>query len=260
MRGMKKIIKLPWRVLAVIVAAAMAGCASAPQKSAVPVDAWVLNRDWVGTPAFTNTTLKGRSGQVYSVRGGDLTNLKMVVIALKQQSRLDPQVALNAGGTPNAFASINNGVQTVGLTLSMLNEIGPDKDALATTLGHELAHLYLKHGEKRQQRSESAKGVSTVLGTVLGLAGVPMGGTLASLGVGVVTTAYSREEETEADVLGLRWAMAAGYSACGSFRTMKMLKAVSSSSALPFLSSHPGHDERIERANQYAISAAGQGC
>ena len=147
MRGMKKIIKLPWRVLAVIVAAAMAGCASAPQKSAVPVDAWVLNRDWVGTPAFTNTTLKGRSGQVYSVRGGDLTNLKMVVIALKQQSRLDPQVALNAGVAPNAFASINNGFQTVGLTLSMLNEIGPDKDALATTLGHELAHLYLKHGD-----------------------------------------------------------------------------------------------------------------
>ena len=85
MRGMKKIIKLPWRVLAVIVAAAMAGCASAPQKSAVPVDAWVLNRDWVGTPAFTNTTLKGRSGQVYSVRGGDLTNLKMVVIAWRAQ-------------------------------------------------------------------------------------------------------------------------------------------------------------------------------
>ena len=260
MRWMKKLIKWRWRLISVFFVAAMTGCASTPQKSAASVDAWIFNQDGMHTSAFNDTTLKGKSGQVYAVRGNDLTNLKMVVIALKQQSRTDPQVALNAGSAPNAFASTNNGVQTVSLTLSMLNEIGSDKDALATTLGHELAHLYLKHGEIRQQRAESAKGASRVLGTVLGLAGVPLGGTLASFGVGVVTTAYSREEEREADMLGLRWAMAAGYSACGSVRTMKMLKAMSSNSSLPFLSSHPGLDERIERGNQSAMAATGQGC
>jgi Zn-dependent protease with chaperone function len=260
MRIVEKSSGLARGLLFVLTAAAMAGCVSTSQKSVAQVDAWLFNRDWINSAAFANTTLKGKTGQAYPVRGSDLTNLKMVVVAIKEQSRLDPQVALTAGSTPNAFAFTNNGRQTIGLTLSMLNEIGSDKDALATTLGHELAHLYLKHGETRQQRAESAKGVSNVLGAVLGFAGVPMGGTLASLGVGIVTTAYSREEERDADILGLRWAMAAGYSACGSARTMKMLKAMSSTSSLPFLSSHPGHDERIERSNQAALVATGKGC
>ena len=247
-------------LLGAIIAAAIGGCTATPQKTAPAPDAWVFNRDWTTSTAFTDTTLKGRNGQAYPVRGADLTNLKTVVVAIKEQSRLAPQVALVAGNTPNAFATLNNGRQMIALTLPMLHEIGPDIDALATTLGHELAHLYLKHGETRQQRAESAKGVSDVLGVVLGVAGVPMGGTIANIGVSVVTTAYSRDEERDADILGLRWAMAAGYSACGSARTMKMLKAMSSSAALPFLSSHPGHDERIERANQAALQATGQGC
>jgi predicted Zn-dependent protease len=41
---------------------------------------------------------------------------------------------------------------------------------------------------------------------------------------------------------------------------MQMLKTISSSSSLPFLASHPGHDERIERANQTALKAGGQAC
>ena len=238
----------------------LSGCASTPQKSTTPADAWIFNRDWTNVPAFADLTFKGKSGQSYPVRGAHLTNLKKVVVALRGQSQLDSQVALIAGDTPNAFATTNNGRQLIALTLPMLEKIGADQDALATTLGHELAHLYLKHGEMRRQRAESAKGVSDVLGVVLGVAGIPMGGTLANLGVGAVTSAYSREEEREADVLGLRWAMAAGYSACGSARTMQMLKTVSSSSSLPFLASHPGHDERIERANQTALNASGQAC
>jgi len=63
-----------------------------------------------------------------------------------------------------------------------------------------------------------------VLGAILGVAGVPMGSTIANVGIVMVATAYSRDEEREADELGLQWAMAAGYSACGSARTMRMLK------------------------------------
>lgn len=236
----------------------LAGCAATAQKPAP--DAWLLKPDWTNASTFGNTTLTGKSGQTHQVSGIHLTNLKTVLLAIKEQSRIDPQLALIASDAPNAFATLIDGKPIIGLTLPMLSGIGLDKDALATTVGHELAHLKLNHGDIRKQRAASAKGVSDVLGVILGIAGVPLGGTIANVGVGMVTTAYSRDEEREADVLGLQWATAAGYSACGSARTMRMLKEQGRTAPIPFLASHPDHDERIARANKAALVATGTGC
>ena len=68
----------------------MAGCVSTSQKSVAQVDAWLFNRDWINSAAFANTTLKGKTGQAYPVRGSDLTNLKMVVVAIKCQRGSEP--------------------------------------------------------------------------------------------------------------------------------------------------------------------------
>lgn len=236
----------------------LAGCATTAQKPAP--DAWLLKLELTNERTFSNATLKGTSGSTYQVQGAHLTNLRAVLLAIKEQSQIDPQLALIASDTPNAFAIVWEGKPTTGLTLPMLNAIGMDTDALATTIGHELAHLKLNHGDIRKQRTDSAKGVSNVLGVILSIVGVPMGGTIANVGVGMVTTAYSRDEEREADVLGLRWAVAAGYNACGSARTIRMLKAQGSADPIPFLASHPDHDERIERANQAALAAGGAAC
>jgi len=236
----------------------LAGCAATAPKPAP--DAWLLKPDWTNASTFGNTTLRGKSGQAHQVPGSHMANLKAVLLDIKEQSQIDPQIALIASDTPNAFATLSGGKPIVGLTLSMLNSIGSDKDALATMVGHELAHLKLKHGDIRKQREKSASGASEVLGAILAIAGVPLGGTIANVGVGMVTTAYSRDEEREADALGLQWAMAAGYSACGSARTMRMLKEQGRTAPIPFLASHPDHDERIERANKAALTATGTGC
>ena len=192
----------------------LSGCASVPQKPAPPPDAWILNGDWTKYPANTNVALVGKTGQHYEVRRENLTNLTKVFATIRGQSKVSASLGIVASEMTNAFATSTSGRQSIMFTLPMLEKIGSDEDALATTTGHELAHLHLKHGEIRQQRAESAKSVSNVLGTVLGLAGVPMGGSVASLGVSTITAAYSRDEEREADILGLKWAMAAGYSAC----------------------------------------------
>jgi Zn-dependent protease with chaperone function len=223
-------------------------------------DAWLLSPGWKATAKFKDSNLKGRSGQLYAIEGSAMENLKVVALDLAKQSGLHPRMALTAAEGPNAFASRQQIEGLIGLTLPMLHGIGADRDALATTIGHELAHLKLKHGDIRQERSDMAKGVGNVLGSLLTVAGVPLGGLVASLGVGVVTTAYSREEERDADMLGLEWAVAAGYSACGVVRTMALLNATQAGASLPFLSSHPGQDERIQRANQFAIRETGKAC
>lgn len=236
----------------------LAGCTTTSNQPAP--DAWLLNQGWTSAAAFSDSSLKGKSGQSYPIAGAHLQNLKITLLALQAQAQMAPRVALVAGDSPNAFATVQNGGPLIGLTLPMLSLIGADKDALAVTLGHELAHLKLKHGELRKERAESARGVSTALGMVLSVVGVPFGGTLANVGVGMVTSAYSRDEEREADELGLRWAMATGYSACGSARTMRLLMEKNTAAPLPFLASHPGHEERIERASRTSMAATGAGC
>jgi Zn-dependent protease with chaperone function len=241
-----------------LVALTLGACAAVNSKP--EPDAWLLSPGWKATAKFKDSSLKGRGGQLYAIEGRALENLKVVALDLAKPSGLHPRMALTAAEGPNAFASRQQIEGLIGLTLPMLRGIGADRDALATTIGHELAHLKLKHGEIRQERSDMAKGVGNVLGSLLTVAGVPLGGLVASLGVGVVTTAYSREEEREADLLGLEWAVAAGYSACGAVRTMALLNASQAGASLPFLSSHPGHDERIQLANQFAIKTTGQAC
>ena len=243
-------------ILAVVVLAGCATTASSPIK-----EGWTLNDKFINATTFTDGSFKGKE-TTYPVKGAYMRNVRDVLLEMRTQSGIIAIPAVVATDSPNAFATTNkNGEPVMALSFSMVDNIGGDKDALATTIGHELAHVKLNHSAIRKQRSESAKGAGDALGVVLGLLGVPMGGTIASVGVQAVTTAYSRDEEREADVLGLQWAMSAGYSACGAARTMRMLARYNSNSvSIPFLSTHPGNDERIDRANQASIKATGTGC
>ncbi len=75
---------------------------------------------------------------------------------------------------------------------------------------------------------------------------MPGGGTIAGLAVDLIDTAYSREDEREADALGVGYTMSAGYDPHGAIRLHEKLLTASRSSLLPFLSSHPSGQERIE--------------
>ena len=236
----------------------LSGCATTNKPP--PPDTWVFQFDWNHTTPSTNALLKGTSGKQYPLSGSVLNALYSVMHQLKDQSRIDPQLSITASPTLNAFATFQNGRPVVGITLPMLEAIGQDQDALASILGHELAHLKLMHGQARKDRANTAQIVSNGLGVALGLAGVPLGGSIASVGVGLVNSAYSRDEEREADILGLQWAMNAGYSPCGSMRAMQRIKMQKLNEPIVFLSSHPGHDERIQRAQDIALKNTGKSC
>jgi len=238
----------------------LAGCASTTPNPYATADAWILNTGSVPPLVDQPVALKGKTGQTYQLMPAQFVNLSKVFFDIRRQSQISTDLGLIATSDLNAFATQKSGKPLVVLTLPMLQEIGSDPDALATTLGHEIAHLSLKHGDARKQRNETAQGVSHVLGVALGFAGIPMGGTIASMGVGGVTSAYSRDEEREADLLGMRWASEAGYSVCGVVRTMKLLQKQSTSQSSYFWSSHPGHEERIARANDYSVQLSGKNC
>lgn len=94
-----------------------------------------------------------------------------------------------------------------------------------------------------------------VLGVVLGAAGVPLGGTLANVATTAVATVYTRDEERDADKLGLEYARRAGYDPRGAVRAWERMMSASRPFSIPFLSTHPPSDERLETMK----TLAGQG-
>lgn len=160
---------------------------------------------------------------------------------------------------PNAIATAHDGQLVVALSLPWLNALGTDRDAVATTLGHEYAHHKLAHSvQARREREQAAATGSQVLGAILNVL-VPYSGNLASLAITGFARGFTRDEERAADDLGLQWAMDAGYSPCGRVRTMQLYQRAGAGPAASFLSTHPGADERISHARQLAAQR-GQDC
>ncbi len=78
------------------------------------------------------------------------------------------------------------------------------------------------------------------------MAGVPGGGLISGFAADVIDSVYSRDQEREADALGVDYMLANQYDPQGAIRLHELLVKSSSGFRIPFLSSHPSSDERIE--------------
>jgi len=176
------------------------------------------------------------------------------------------QLYVSTGTTPNAFASKKDGTPKITINVAMINLFGNDSDAYAAVIGHELAHLVRDHGVTREAREGARSAISPVLGTVLstvfGRYGGSIAGTVASNVSGTiasnVTTAvsrtFSREEEREADSLGIGYMKQAGYDPMGGVRAWEQMGTVAKSRSVSFLSTHPAPEERLQTMRTLAQS------
>ena len=163
--------------------------------------------------------------------------------------------------TPNAFATRDkSGMPLAAVTLGMLTTIGPDEAAWAGLLGHEIAHHVKRHSEGRQGAATTAAVTGNVLANVVSYAipgvGGLIGGTLAGTAAqNAVYGSYTRPQEVEADEVGLKWMVAAGYDPQGMLRLFKALSASGSSSVPAFLSTHPANEERVKMVEAFIASS-----
>lgn len=142
--------------------------------------------------------------------------------------------------SPNAFALPGG---KIFLHTGMLQLIDSEAE-LAGILGHEIAHSVLSHGyQKIADKAITDTGTSILSGII----GSQIADTALQIGNVLLNQEFSRDKETEADILGLRVLDAAGYSADGLYNVMAKLKQVSGESnfANSLLSSHPAPEERM---------------
>ncbi len=157
--------------------------------------------------------------------------------------------AVNAFAMPGGFIFV-----TRGLLTHMTNEA-----ELATVMGHEAGHVAARHSVQQMSRSQLA-----TLGLGLGSALSPTFakyGQIASAGVGLLFLKYSRDDETQADQLGFRYALADGYDTREMISMFTMLErdaALSGGGKLPeWQSTHPDPGNRIKDA-QAMVARSGR--
>jgi Zn-dependent protease with chaperone function len=125
----------------------------------------------------------------------------------------------------------------------ILDQLKLTDDEAAMIMGHEMAHALREHARERLAKS-TATDMGLRLGAqLLGLGQV--GDWRPGLGSQLLTLKYSRDDETEADLVGLEMAARAGYqpeaaSACG-----RRWAANGGSGPPGFLSTHPSGPDRI---------------
>jgi predicted Zn-dependent protease len=136
--------------------------------------------------------------QAYVWRVGQGVASKTERAALPWDYKIVDDASVNAFALPGGFIFI-----TRGLLAHMTNEA-----ELASVLGHESGHVAARHSVEQMSRQQLAS-VGLGLGSVLSPA-IASVGPAAGAGLGFLLLKYSRDDETQADQLGFRYALADG--------------------------------------------------
>ena len=159
---------------------------------------------------------------------------------------------MNAFALPGGKIAVYTGIFPVAKT-----EAG-----LAAVLGHEVTHALARHGAERMSQGQLTNAALQVLGTAAGTAGgnAMLGqAAMAALGAGAqvgVLLPFSRKHESEADYIGILLAADAGYDPRESVHLWERMEQMSGGKGpAEFLSTHPGHETRIEQLKKWMPEA-----
>jgi predicted Zn-dependent protease len=165
--------------------------------------------------------------------------------------------AVNAFALPGGYIYITRGI------LPFLN----DEAQMAGVLGHEIGHVTARHSAQQYTKATSA-GVGLTLLSIFVPEARPLQGA-AETALGVLFLKYGRDDELQADRLGIEYSAKTGWDphgVAGMLRTLARLDAATGSrKGVPnWLSTHPAPADRVQRvtefidANPSAVGTAGR--
>jgi len=137
----------------------------------------------------------------------------------------------------------------------ILDQLRLSNDEIGMIMGHEAAHAVREHA-----RARLAKTQATSLGLSLGaqLLGLgDLGNVAANLGTQLLALRFSREDESDADLVGLEIAARAGHHPQASVTLWEKMIARNRSAGINFLSTHPAGPERIAQLQANAPKVMG---
>jgi len=158
--------------------------------------------------------------------------------------------AINAFALPGGYIYINRGVI----------EAASDEAELAGVMAHETAHVALRHGTSQASKAYVAEIPIALLSGWLGN-NSSLGSAIVQMTSGFVLNSvflkYSRDDETQADVLGTQILYDSGYDPRAMARFFEMIEAKSKSQPIEFFSDHPNPEHRVERVMEEVTKLGG---
>ncbi len=159
------------------------------------------------------------------------------------------QVNLLQSGEVNAFCMPGG---RIAFYTGIIDKLRLTDDEIAAVMGHEIAHALREHGRDRQSKA-TATGLASQLGgaALSAWLGVDVRGATNAAGQ-LLVLKFSRDEEREADLVGLDIAARAGYDPRAGVVLWNKMAALNQSGApIELLSTHPGGGERIEQIENH---------
>ncbi len=155
---------------------------------------------------------------------------------LTYQFKIIDSSVINAFAVPGGYIYFSRGI------LAVLN----NEAELSSVMGHEIGHITARHTAKQYTKAQLAQ-IGLGVGSIF--VDSPLITSLAQLGVGMLFLRFSRDNEREADRLGVEYATKAGYDAshlANFFEALNRINPGSDRSGLPgWFSTHPSPEDRI---------------
>lgn len=229
-------------VLAGLALAGLAACATAPTGRSQLILVADADMARMGATAFDQVKASGK----LSTDAAQLRYVRCVADALIVQLpaawRQPPwEVVVLADDSANAFALPGG---KVGVHAGLL-KLAADQDQLAAVIGHELAHVVSRHAAERVSQQFAAEAALQAVNSATGGQRQQL---MGLLGVGAqagVLLPFSRQHESEADVLGQRYMAAAGFDPRAAAALWRNMAAQPGNRPPAFLSTHPDPARRI---------------
>jgi metalloendopeptidase OMA1, mitochondrial len=134
-----------------------------------------------------------------------------------------------------------------------------DESGLAAVLGHEIGHVVARHGGERVSEQMGVQTVTQVLAGMASSNPATVQMVSAALGAGAsvgVLLPWSRQQESEADHIGLILMAKAGYDPHASLELWHRMAAAAQGQRPPaFLSTHPAEATRIQQIEAWLPEA-----
>ena len=132
----------------------------------------------------------------------------------------------------------------IAFYFGILSVLQLSDDEVATIMGHEMAHALREHARERMGKTAATRLGAGALSALLGLGN--LGDAALTMGAQILTLKFSREDESEADIVGMDLAARAGYDPAAGVTLWQKMMAAAKGAPPQFLSTHPAGATRIK--------------
>jgi predicted Zn-dependent protease len=132
----------------------------------------------------------------------------------------------------------------IAFYLGLLSQLQLNDDEVAAIMGHEMAHALREHARERMGKTAATRIGASALSALLGLGN--LGDAALNMGAQLLTLKFSREDESEADIVGMELSARGGFDPQAGVTLWQKMLAANKGAPPQFMSTHPAGETRIK--------------